>query len=84
MVRLDASWEGAAGTAVYLGGGLGLQQVEDIGSPDFGDTTVSSDVYAGVRWRLGEHTDLRAEASFQNVAAAFDRTRLGIFLVRRF
>jgi hypothetical protein len=84
MIRLDASWEGRGGTAVYLGGGLGLQQVEDLGSPDFGDTTVSSDVYAGARWRLGESTDLRAEASFQNVAAAFDRTRVGLFLVRRF
>ncbi len=84
MLRLDAALSRGDGWDLYAGGGVGRQQVEDVGSPDFDRTDLSSDVYLGARWRLGASWEIRGEVSRQDVAAAFDRTRAGIFLVRLF
>jgi tetratricopeptide (TPR) repeat protein len=84
MARLDASWDQGQRASYAIGGGLGLQRVEDTFTVGFGDPTLSSDVYARARWVLTTNWDLRGRASYQNVAAAFNRTRLSLFAVRRF
>jgi hypothetical protein len=84
MIRLDAAWSTPERWDFFAGGGIGRQQVEDVGSTDFDRTDLSSDVYLGCRWRASDRWHLRAEISRQDVAAAFDRTRAGLFLVRLF
>jgi hypothetical protein len=84
MGRLDLSWDAGERASYAVGGGLGLQRVDDTFTSGYGDTTLSSDLYARGRWRLTRNWDLRGRVSYQNVAAAFNRTRLSLFAIRRF
>ncbi|MFQ5669549.1 MAG: tetratricopeptide repeat protein [Acidobacteriota bacterium] len=84
MVRLDTAWSMGQRLEFSAGGGIGLQQVEDIGSPDFDDTTTSSDAYFRLQWQIALDVALRASVSHQDVASAFDRTRGGISLIWTF
>ena len=84
MARLDLWWSHGERASYFTGGGLGIQQVDDTGTQGLGSTTLSSDIYLGARWRLSPTVDLKARGSYQNVAAAFNRTRVELFLIRRF
>ncbi len=84
MARLDVVWSLPDHTTLAAGGGIGQQKVDDTLTDGLGRATTSADLYVAARWRLSKNVDLRLRASFQNVAAAFDRTRFSAFLVRRF
>ncbi|MFQ5719504.1 MAG: tetratricopeptide repeat protein [Acidobacteriota bacterium] len=81
MGRIDVVWNLSGRFHVMYGGGAGRQSVDTLGGDD--DRT-SSDAYLGVSWRFGSGWTLRARATYQDVAAAFDRTRLRLFLAHRF
>jgi len=84
MARLDVSWDAGQRASYSMGGGLGVQRVDDTFTEGFGDPTLSSDLYLQARWVLTTSWDLRGRASYQNVAAAFNRTRVSLFAIRRF
>lgn len=84
MARLDIWWNSGERAAYFAGGGLGTQKVDDSFTQGLGQSTTSSDFYVGARWRLSPSVDLKARASRQDVASAFDRTRIELFLIRRF
>jgi hypothetical protein len=72
MVRLDATVPVGQSVSVFGGAGAGRQHVEDSGSRDFSHATASSEGYLGLRLRAGERVAIRTQASYQNVASAFN------------
>jgi hypothetical protein len=72
MARLDATVPVGGSVTILGGAGIGRQQLEDAGSRDFSHGTASSDGYLGVRLRAGERVSIRSQASYQDVASAFN------------
>ena len=81
MVRVDAAWNVSDRVRWIYGGGVGTQSVETLGGDD---QRTSSDAYLGFTWQVSDSWALRARATHQDVAAAFDRSRLRVVLVRTF
>jgi hypothetical protein len=81
MARLDVTLPIGESVVLVGGAGYGRQQVEDAWSLG---TTVpwveSSDAVLGLRTRLGGRMSFGAQATYQNVAAAFDRTAVRVTL----
>jgi hypothetical protein len=72
MARLDATVPVGGSLSLFGGAGVGRQQLEDSGSRDFSHRSGSSEGYLGVRLRAGERVSIRTQASYQNVASAFN------------
>ena len=72
MARLDAMVPINGTFSLFGAAGVGRQQLEDSGSRDFSRRTGSSEGSLGVRVRAGERVSVRTQATYQNVAAAFN------------
>lgn len=81
MARMDATLPIGESVVIVGGAGYGRQRVEDAWSRG---TTVpwveSSDALFGLRARIGGRMSIGTQATYQNVAAAFDRTEVRFIL----
>jgi hypothetical protein len=81
MGRMDVTLPIGESVVVVGGGGYGRQRVEDAWSRGTAVPWVeSSDAVLGFRARLGARMSIGAQATYQNVAAAFDRTAVRVTL----
>ena len=81
MARMDVTLPIGESVVIVGGAGYGRQRVEDAWSRG---TTVpwveSADALLGLRARLGGRMSVGTQATYQNVAAAFDRTAVRVIL----
>jgi len=81
MARVDVTVPIGESVVMVGGAGYGRQRVEDAWSRGTAVPWVeSSDAVFGLRARLGDRMSIGGQASYQNVAAAFDRTAIRITL----
>ena len=81
MGRMDVTLPIGDSVVVVGGAGYGRQQVEDAWSRGTALSWVeSSDAVLGFRARLGARMSIGTQATYQNVAAAFDRTAVRVTL----
>ncbi len=81
MARMDVTLPLGESVVLAGGAGYGRQRVEDAWSQGAAVPWVeSSDAVLGLRARLGGRMSIGAQATYQNVAAAFDRTAVRITL----
>ena len=81
MARLDVTLPIGESVVLVGGAGYGRQQVEDAWARGTAVPWVeSSDAVLGLRTRLGGRMSFGAQATYQNVAAAFDRTAVRVTL----
>ena len=71
-VRLDATVPIRDSFSLFAGAGMGRQLLEDSGSGGVLRGSGSSEGYLGVRLVVGERVSIRTQATYQNVASAFD------------
>jgi tetratricopeptide (TPR) repeat protein len=83
MVRLDSSWPVGRWVEMSAGGAVGRQQAREFRDGNT-DSRTSSEAYIRTTWEMGPVYTLRGEITYLNVAAAFRRTRVGIYLIRLF
>ena len=81
MARMDVTLPIGESVVVVAGAGYGRQRVEDAWSRGTAVPWVdSSEAVLGFRARLGARMSIGTQATYQNVAAAFDRTALRVTL----
>lgn len=81
MARMDVSFPLGESVVLLGGAGYGRQRVEDAWSQGtVAPWAESSDAVLGLRARLGGRMSIGAQATYQNVAAAFDRTAVRVTL----
>ena len=81
MARMDVTLAIGESVVVAGGAGYGRQQVEDAWSRGTAVPWIeSSDAVLGFRARLGARMSIGAQGTYQNVAAAFDRTAVRVTL----
>jgi tetratricopeptide (TPR) repeat protein len=73
MVRVDTTVPLGGSLVVVGGAGLGRQQIEQSNARDFSHRVASSDAYLGLRLSMGP-TSIATQVTYQDVAAAFNRT----------
>jgi tetratricopeptide (TPR) repeat protein len=83
MVRLDSSWAAGHSVDMSAGGAIGRQRAQEFRDGNT-DSRTSSEAYIRASWQMGPVYTLRGEITYLNVAAAFRRTRVGVYLIRLF
>lgn len=76
MARLDVTIPVRESFVIAGAAGVGRQRVEDAWSRNAAPWTAASDAMLGIRARVHERTSIGMQATYQNVASAFDRTAL--------
>jgi hypothetical protein len=76
MVRLDATWSAGDRIHLYAAAAIGRQEVQDVLTT--GSEDRSSEAAFSVAWRAGKRVTIELRAEHQDVAAAFERTRIGL------
>jgi len=83
MVRLDSSWPAGRSVDMSAGAAIGRQQAKEFRSSRT-DSRTSSEAYIRASWEITQVYTLRGEITYLNVAAAFRRTRVGVYFIRLF
>ena len=84
MIRLDWGLTLTGGGRFSAGAAVGRQYVDDALSGGYGAADTSAEAYADLSLPLADRVTLQARLSYQDVAAAFDRTILHLGLGLRF